>query len=122
MLILGLSGELNKLDYKTAIILGFLPFIYYFKLIYDKYMIKKVSDDKNITEKVNDDKIINEKLSDDKIRLFWFFAIVWTLYGVVAFLPYEQKNTAYNILDLFSKNLFGIFLVYILWSNRIKTK
>jgi bacteriorhodopsin len=99
MLILGLLGELNKLNYTTAILLGFLPFIYYFKLIYDKFMIKNPS--------------------QDKVKLFWFFIIVWTLYGVVAFLPYEEKNISYNILDLFSKNLFGLFLVYILWKNRI---
>jgi hypothetical protein len=42
------------------------------------------------------------------------------MYGIVAFLPYEQKNTAYNILDLFAKNGFGIFLAYTLWKNRIK--
>jgi len=100
MLILGLLGELNKLNYTTAILLGFLPFIYYFKLIYDKFMIKNPS--------------------QDKVKLFWFFIIVWTLYGVVAFLPYKEKNISYNILDLFSKNLLGLFLVYILWKNRIK--
>lgn len=94
MLILGLLGELQLINYNMAITLGFIPFLYYFKLIYDKYM--------------------NKKVSNDKFRLFWFFFIIWTLYGVVAYLPYEQKNTAYNILDLFSKNLFGVFLVYIL--------
>lgn len=94
MLILGLLGELQIINYNMAITLGFIPFIYYFKLIYDKYMKKKVS--------------------NDKFRLFWFFFIIWTLYGIVAYFPYEQKNTAYNILDLFSKNLFGVFLVYII--------
>lgn len=100
MLLIGLMGELNKINYNTAIILGFIPFIYYFKLIYDKYMTRQ--------------------LSSDKVKLFWFFAIVWTLYGIVALLPYEPKNTAYNILDLVSKNLFGVFLVYVLWTNRIE--
>jgi bacteriorhodopsin len=100
MLIFGLMGELNYINYNTGIIIGFIPFIYYFKLIYEKY--------------------INNQISSDKLKLYWFFFIIWALYGVVAFLPYEQKNTAYNILDLLSKNLFGIFLVYILWTNRIK--
>ena len=27
---------------------------------------------------------------------------------------YEEKNTAYNILDLFAKNFFSVFLVIIL--------
>lgn len=100
MLILGLLGELNKINYQNAIILGFIPFLYYFKLIYDEYIYKNIS--------------------KDKIRLFWFFFIIWSLYGIAALLPYNEKNTAYNILDLLSKNLFGVFLVYILWTNRIK--
>jgi len=99
MLLFGFLGEINYIDYNTAIIIGCIPFIYYFKLIYDKY--------------------INKEISQDKLRLYWFFLIIWSLYGVVAFLPYEQKNTAYNILDLFSKNGFGLFLVYTLWQNRI---
>lgn len=32
----------------------------------------------------------------------------------VAILPYYLKNALYNILDLFAKNFFGIFLSYIL--------
>jgi bacteriorhodopsin len=99
MLLFGFLGETNQIDYKTGIILGFIPFIYYFKLIYDKY--------------------INKDISQDKKNMFWFFFIIWSLYGIVAFLPYEQKNTSYNILDLFSKNGFGLFLVYILQKNRI---
>jgi bacteriorhodopsin len=99
MLLFGYMGEKNYIDYKTGIIIGFMPFIYYFKLIYDKY--------------------INKNISQDKKNIFWFFFVIWTLYGVVAFLPYEQKNAAYNILDLFSKNGFGLYLVYILWKNRI---
>lgn len=100
MLLFGFLGELKYLDYNTSILIGFVPFIYYFKLIYDKY--------------------INKEISTDKLRLYWFFLITWSLYGLVAFLPYEKKNTAYNILDLFAKNAFGIFLVYTLWKNRIE--
>ncbi len=100
MLLFGLMGELGFINYYTAIAFGFVPFIYYFKLIYDKY---------------ND----NMTISKDKRNLFNFFFIVWSLYGVAAFLPYIMKNTAYNILDLFAKNLFGLILVYIIWSNRI---
>jgi bacteriorhodopsin len=99
MLMFGLLGELNFLNYETAIILGFLPFIYYFKLIWKKY-------------------IYNKEVSLDRKVLFYFFAIIWTLYGLAAFLPYELKNISYNILDLFSKNLFGLFLVWVVWKNR----
>jgi bacteriorhodopsin len=44
MLISGLFGELNCINYYLAIILGFFPFVYYFKLIYDKYIKDKQID------------------------------------------------------------------------------
>jgi bacteriorhodopsin len=94
MLLFGLAGELNYIDYNTAIIVGFIPFVYYFKMIYDEYLI-------NNKEK-------------NKIYLYWFFFIIWSFYGLAALLPYEEKNIAYNILDLFSKNLFSVFLVIVI--------
>ena len=100
MLIFGLIGEFKGLDVKTSVILGFIPFALYFQQIYSKY--------------------INEKTSFDQKFIYWFFVFTWSLYGVAAFLPYKTKNTMYNILDLFAKNLLGIFLVFILWSNRIE--
>jgi len=100
MLLFGLAGELKYLDYDSAIILGFIPFIYYFKLIYDKYII--------------------EKTSSENVNTYWFYFIIWSLYGIVAFLSYEYKNSAYNIIDLFSKNFFSVFLVYLLWKNQKK--
>ena len=94
MMLFGLAGELNYMDYNTAIILGFIPFIYYFTMIYNRACIPSTE--------------------SNKTKLYWFFFIIWTLYGIVAFLSYEQKNTAYNILDLFSKNLFSVFLVVLI--------
>jgi bacteriorhodopsin len=136
MMLFGLAGELNYMDYNTAIIIGFIPFVYYFKIIYDKYLITNTENDKLNTEDdkpntendntniendntniENDNTNIendNTNTESDKTKLYWFFLIIWTIYGVVAFLPYEQKNTAYNILDLFSKNLFSVFLVIII--------
>jgi bacteriorhodopsin len=104
MMLFGLAGELNYINYNTSIMIGFIPFVYYFKLIYDKYL-------SNNTDK-------------DKLKLYCVFLILWTLYGVVAFLPYEQKNIAYNIIDLFSKNLFSVFLVIVILNlkkNSIQT-
>jgi bacteriorhodopsin len=104
MMLFGLAGELNYINYNTSIMIGFIPFVYYFKLIYDKYL-------SNNTDK-------------DKLKLYFFFFILWTMYGVVAFLPYEQKNIAYNIIDLFSKNLFSVFLVIVILNlkkNSIQT-
>ena len=100
MLMFGLIGEFKGLDVKTSVLLGFVPFALYFQQIYSKY--------------------VNEKSTFDQKFMYWFFVFTWSLYGVAAFLPYDSKNTMYNILDLFAKNALGIFLVFVLWTNRIK--
>jgi len=98
MLLFGLLGELNVINYTTGVLLGFIPFFYYYKKIYDEY--------------------INKDSTKDQKGLFWFFFIIWSLYGMAALLPYSIKNSMYNVLDLFSKNLLGLVLVYFIWKNR----
>lgn len=45
--------------------------------------------------------------------VFYVFALLWTLYGVVYYLEDEEtKNICYNILDVVAKALFGV----VLWS------
>lgn len=99
MLVFGLLGEYQYINNTLAVGLGFIPFVYYYKKIYDK----------NITE---------ESTADQK-GLFWFFFVVWSVYGLAALLPYIPKNVLLNILDLFSKNLLSLILVYIIYKNRI---
>jgi len=101
MLYFGYLGETNKLSVKESVLLGFIPFLMYYKKIYDHFI-----KDKDIPQ--------------IKRNVFFYFFYVWTFYGIAALLPYKQKNTVYNILDLFSKNFFGLFLVYIIYTNRIK--
>jgi bacteriorhodopsin len=48
--------------------------------------------------------------------------VFWSLYGIVAMLPYTLKNTIYNVLDLFAKNFFGLFLSYLIVSNAISSE
>ena len=99
MLVFGLLGEYQYINNTLAVGLGFIPFVYYYKKIYDK----------NITE---------ESTAEQK-GLFWFFFVVWSIYGLAALLPYIPKNVLLNILDLFSKNLLSLILVYIIYKNRI---
>jgi bacteriorhodopsin len=99
MLLFGLLGELNKINYQLGGILGFIPFILMFKIIYQKY--------------VKDQK---EK------SIFYYFVFFWGLYGVAYFQNYELKNSMYNILDLFAKNGFGLWLVWILYQKKISKK
>lgn len=102
MLLFGLAGELGFIQYQLAIVLGFIPFIYYYRKIYTKY----IKDQKDVP--------IERK------GLYWFFFLIWSLYGIAAFFPYALKNSAYNILDLFAKNFMGIFLVYFIWKSRVQ--
>lgn len=44
------------------------------------------------------------------VGLFYVMYAVWGLYGVAAAFPDEPKNVSYNILDLVSKNFYGVFL------------
>lgn len=99
MLLLGFYGERGLLPVKTSVYLGFIPFIVMFYLIY-----------KNFIE--------NKALDKLRTNIFWYFVVVWGMYGIAALQPYEKKNAMYNILDLFAKNFFGIFLVYIILTGK----
>jgi hypothetical protein len=91
MLIFGYLGEKKIIPTLLGIILGFIPFFIYYFIIY-----------------------INYVKNTNGLYLFLYFFIFWSLYGIVALFPYYLKNACYNILDLFSKNFFGIFLSYII--------
>jgi surface polysaccharide O-acyltransferase-like enzyme len=45
-------------------------------------------------------------------QLFWFMFIIWSLYGFAAMTKNKFKNTMYNLLDVISKNFYGIFIAY----------
>ena len=93
MLFFGYLGEMKILSTLSGVLLGFVPFLMYYYAIYEKYAVKS---------------------GEQGVKLFWYFFFFWSLYGVVAFLPYNLKNSLYNILDLFAKNFFGLFLSYII--------
>lgn len=55
------------------------------------------------------------------IALFLFMYVVWGLYGVAATQSYRVKNIGYNLLDIVSKNFYGIVLfLYILIADPIE--
>jgi hypothetical protein len=101
MLTSGFLGEVGAIDKRTGAAVGFLPFAAYWKLIYDQ-KVKPLGP------------------TDVKRKVFWYFVAFWTLYGVAAMMPYREKNAMYNVLDLFAKNFFGIFLVVIVWQKHKK--
>jgi bacteriorhodopsin len=92
MLIFGYLSEVKIIPTITGVILGFIPFLIYYYIIYINYAHQ----------------------STTGFKIFCYFVFFWSLYGIAALLPYNIKNAFYNILDLFAKNFFGIFLSYII--------
>ncbi|NDB85964.1 MAG: hypothetical protein EB127_25180, partial [Alphaproteobacteria bacterium] len=95
MLLFGLVGELGFLNVYLSTALGFIPFALNFKYIKETFLPS------------DEDKFKN--------ALFYWFVFFWALYGVFALTSYTVKNTGYNILDIFAKNFFGLFLAYVVW-------
>ena len=95
MLTSGYLTEIKKLTRLPGILFGFIPFLIYFYLIYEKFA----------------------KFSQVGIGLFIFFFVVWFTYGIAALMDYKTKNIMYNILDLFAKNFFGVYLGFVILSS-----
>jgi hypothetical protein len=95
MLLFGYLGEMKIIPVFLGVFLGFIPFLIYYYIIYINYVTQNTSG----------------------YLLFWYFFFFWSLYGIVAVLPYYVKNTFYNILDLFAKNFFGLFLSYVIFTG-----
>jgi len=93
MLIFGFIGEVGLMNPYISTLLGFIPFVINFKYIKDTFL----------------------QSTKDNVKkwLFYWFVFFWSLYGLFALTSYTIKNTGYNILDIFAKNFFGIFLAYI---------
>ena len=97
MLLFGLLGEFGYFSPYVSTALGFIPFTLNFKYIKDTFLPSSEDTFKN--------------------AVFYWFVFFWSLYGVFALMKYTAKNTGYNILDIFAKNFFGLFLGYIIWSK-----
>jgi hypothetical protein len=96
MLYAGYLGEQNIFSYVATTLVGFVPFLLMFYIIYKNFAVH----------------------TNQGRKLFWYFSIIWGIYGIAALLPYKIKNSMYNILDLFAKNFFGVFLAYVLYKSQ----
>jgi len=99
MLLFGYLGETNQMDKNKAIFIGFIFFIWCFKTIYDEY----------------------GKKSKLGMKLFLFLLVVWGMYGVTATFGDIKKNTSYNVLDIISKNFYGLFIYYTIKKTSSET-
>jgi hypothetical protein len=91
MLGMGFLGETKILDKYSALMGGFVPFSLYFYYIFDKYA----------------------KYTSTGIIMWSLFVCIWSFYGLASLQSYNVKNICYNILDIISKNFFGIYLAYV---------
>ena len=89
MLLFGYLGETNKLDMSISVPIGFVFFALSFYTIYTNYTT-----------------------TPEAIQLFNFLFFVWSLYGVAAIMSVNVKNFMYNLLDIVSKNFYGLFIFY----------
>ena len=92
MLLFGYLGEIKYMDMTQSLFFGFIFFGITFYTIYKNYAIK----------------------SKSSLKMFYFILFIWGLYGVAALFDPVNKNNMFNILDLFAKNFFGIYLYYII--------
>lgn len=98
MLFFGYMGEIGQMSLLSATFWGFLGYAFTFWFIYVNYA----------------------QYSKAGTTLFWFFAITWSVYGLVYLLPALPKNIAYNFLDIIAKNFYGLYLFILLRKYRIK--
>jgi bacteriorhodopsin len=87
MLLFGYLGETQMISTRSGFIWGFVFFIAMVVYLF-LYLIPKGS----------------------SIVVFIIFAVIWTGYGIAYVLDEEEKNIAYNVLDVISKALFGVVL------------
>ena len=98
MLLFGYLGETDRLTKQLSIPIGFIFFFLSFRIIYEEYAIQ----------------------SELGVKLFTILFILWGLYGIAAMLPDKQKNISYNMLDIISKNFYGLFIYYKIREASVK--
>lgn len=99
MLGLGFMGETGVLSHYVAALAGFVPFAIMFYIIYITF--------------------VKGHSSFSNSFMYYFYLIVWSLYGIVYVLPDSIKNILTNILDCVAKCLIGNGL-FIYYSHIIK--
>tara|TARA_B100000073_G_scaffold292769_1_gene256214 strand:- start:817 stop:1509 length:693 start_codon:yes stop_codon:yes gene_type:complete len=99
MLLCGFLGEIGKVAMTTSVAIGSIFFLYTFYLIWEEYA----------------------KHSGEGVKLFKFLFIVWGLYAVAAVMRPKKKNIGYNLLDIVSKNFYGLYIYYVIKTLSLKT-
>ena len=98
MLLFGLLGELGLMNRYISLFFGTIFFLLSFRILYKYYA----------------------DLDDDNKPLFYFVFIIWLFYGVAYLFNYKYRNVSYNILDIFSKNFYGLYIFYKIINKKKK--
>ena len=96
MLFFGYLQEINIINILVSTLIGFGFFFLLFYKMYIYYVIQ----------------------SEENYFIFFIMASIWSVYGIAALFNFKIKNAFYNILDIFSKNFYGLFLAYLVYSLR----
>lgn len=84
MLGIGILGEYNIINQFISMVGGFVPFTRMFWLLHKRVQHKK---------------------------RFIIFTTLWGLYGITHIIPSKSlKNMSYNILDMITKGMFGLYI------------
>lgn len=95
MLAFGYLGEVGRMDKMLACLLGFIFMVVSFAVMHK-----------------------HAKKTETGIKIYRYMLSAWTLYGIVYLLPSAPKNFAYNFLDVFAKNFFGLYLTYTILKSK----
>jgi hypothetical protein len=96
MLSIGYLYEIGQISKKVAFAYGFIFLVNTFSIIYLK---------------------AGYKSTKGRIVFFAMF-LLWSIYGIAFILPTATKNTIFNIIDLFSKNFFELYIAILAFSKR----
>ena len=94
MLFIGYLQELKLISLAISTVVGF----FFFGLLFLKMFVYYV------------------KNNSANYLIFYLMLIIWGLYGIAALYKNKIKNASYNILDVFSKNFFGLILAYLVYN------
>jgi bacteriorhodopsin len=98
MLIFGYMAEVGVLSKLWSSVFGYAALLGSFGVIYKELV---------------------SKIPLVKQTIFWFMFFFWSLYGVAALLENHAKNISYNILDVFAKNFYGLYLTWYAYNLRV---
>ena len=96
MLITGYLQEIKAINIYVSSLIGFGFFGLLFSNIYNLYA----------------------KQNEKNYPIFFLMISIWSIYGIAAMFNFRLKNAFYNILDIFSKNFYGLFLAYLVYNLR----